>query len=87
MNIKLCQTITIFSLAAFSIAACAAPNGNRPPPPPQAAFDACQNKNEGDTVTFEVEGKTMDGTCMLKRGTLIAVPDGHGHREHLDRRY
>ena len=47
--------------------------------PPAEAFEACEGKSEGDTVSItSPQGDTVEGTCKTMRGgdDLIAVPAG-----------
>ncbi|MDU0457730.1 MAG: hypothetical protein RW306_03265 [Geobacteraceae bacterium] len=58
-----------------------ADNDFRRPPrerrrPPQAAFDICKDRNEGDMVEFITPNGTIKGTCKLFEGQLVAVPEG-----------
>lgn len=56
----------------------------RPGPgkPPQEAIDACVDKAEGDSVSFETRrGDTMEGVCELINETLVAVPLNHEERK------
>lgn len=44
--------------------------------PPLEAFEACADKAEGDSVTFETRrGDSLSGTCQMKDDALVAVPD------------
>jgi len=44
--------------------------------PPQEAFDACNSKAEGDTVTMTTpRGDTITCSCKQVDGQLAAVPD------------
>jgi hypothetical protein len=46
--------------------------------PPQEAFDACTDKAEGDSVSFETRrGDAVEGTCRLIHDQLVAVPLDH----------
>lgn len=63
------------------IAACANSKGerggNRQGPPPEA-IAACENMNEGDSVTFKGRrGESLKATCKSMNGQLAAVPEGH----------
>ena len=66
-------------------ASCAANEGRgdreqRRAPPPEA-IEACADKAEGDTVSFETpRGDTLSGTCNLVEGELVAVPQDHKRR-------
>jgi Spy/CpxP family protein refolding chaperone len=47
-----------------------------PKAPPQAALDACTDKTEGTAVEFtNRRGATVQATCTLISGQMIAVPD------------
>lgn len=47
--------------------------GERRPPP--EAFEACENKSEGDSVTVETRrGDSLSATCQMMNDTLVAVP-------------
>ncbi len=73
----------IFSLAsAFATAGHAQSNhsgSNDPPPPrrpPQAAFDACAGKNEGDACSVTFHEHTITGTCAnTPESQLACRPD------------
>lgn len=58
-----------------------AENKKRRGPPPEA-FEACENKSEGDTVSITTpHGDTIDATCKLMKEQLVAVPErGRGPR-------
>ena len=48
--------------------------------PPQAAIDACDGKNPGDTVEFtNRRNESISGACQEENGLMIAMPEG-GHR-------
>lgn len=50
--------------------------------PPQEAIDACVDKSEGDSVSFETRrGDTMEGVCKVIDDTLVAVPLDHEERK------
>jgi hypothetical protein len=40
-----------------------------PPPPPQAAIDACAKLRDGDSCSFTLDGRAIDGACR-------SCPDG-----------
>lgn len=45
--------------------------------PPQEAFDACNGKSEGTSVTITTpQGATIKATCKSFEGQLVAVPEG-----------
>jgi len=57
--------------------------------PPQEAIDACDGKDDGDTVTFETrDGKSVSGTCKDIYGQMVAVPEngrrGKGSRSQQE---
>ena len=58
-----------------------AENKTRRGPPPEA-FEACEDKSEGDTVSITTpHGDTIDATCKLMKEQLVAVPErGRGPR-------
>lgn len=58
-----------------------AENKKRRGPPPEA-FEACEDKSEGDTVSITTpHGDTIDATCKLMKEQLVAVPErGRGPR-------
>ena len=44
--------------------------------PPPEAFEACADKAQGDSVTFETRrGDSLSGTCEMIEDSLVAVPD------------
>tara|TARA_R110002153_G_scaffold139860_4_gene290826 strand:- start:8661 stop:9026 length:366 start_codon:yes stop_codon:yes gene_type:complete len=48
--------------------------GDRRPPP--EAFEACEDKSEGDSVTIETRrGDTLSATCEMMNDSLVAVPE------------
>ena len=48
----------------------------RPNGPPPEAIEACENKSEGDTVSFETRrGDSVEGTCEMVEEQLVAVPE------------
>lgn len=66
----------MFSTASFA--------QNRPPQgkPPQEAIDACVDKSEGESVSFETRrGDTLEGVCKVMEDTLVAVPLDHEDRQ------
>ncbi len=43
---------------------------------PPEAIEACAGKSAGDSVEFTGgRGETVEATCQLKDGKLVAVPD------------
>lgn len=74
--------ITLTSLLiAFTSTQSLADNNSRRQPPPEA-FEACEDKSEGDTVSITTpHGDTLDATCQLMQDQLVAVPErGHAPR-------
>lgn len=74
---------TMLILVTLSaVPACAGSNrpggrDGRQGPPPEA-FTACENKSEGDSVTFEGrDGESLTATCTIINDQLVAVPEGH----------
>lgn len=58
-----------------------ASNDFRRPPgerrrPPQAAFDICKDKSEGEAVELKTPNGTIKATCKSFEGQLVAVPEG-----------
>lgn len=48
-----------------------------PQGPPPEAISACNDKQEGDRVTFtNRQGETLNGTCKTMQGVFFAVPGG-----------
>ncbi|MDY0189173.1 MAG: Spy/CpxP family protein refolding chaperone [Desulfuromonas sp.] len=72
---------TLFTLLLIPIAALAqSPNDAPPQRPVQAAIDACQNKNIGDSVEFtNRRGDTVTATC-----TLVAIPNQPQYQGKMD---
>ncbi len=56
-----------------------AKKGEHPRKPPQEAIDACENKNEGDAVSFITKrGDEKEATCQTlpdDESLLVAVPN------------
>jgi hypothetical protein len=51
------------------------PDDRRPGPPPEA-FQACEDKNEGDAVEIVTDrGDTISGTCEKMGDQLVLRPD------------
>lgn len=49
---------------------------NRTPGPPPEAFQACEDKNEGDAVEIVTDrGDTISGTCEKMGDQLVLRPD------------
>ncbi|HTQ08280.1 MAG TPA: hypothetical protein VMI54_30710 [Polyangiaceae bacterium] len=58
--------------------AAAEPSQDRPKPP-QAAFDACRDRSEGDACSVDFGGRTISGTCRKPPegdADLICMPAG-----------
>lgn len=78
------KTITIFlslSLIAGLAVAKEKTQDRKRHGPPAEAIEACVDKTEGDSVSFESRrGNTLEGTCKLMKEVLVAVPEGHENR-------
>jgi len=60
---------------AFTATQVVAEDKGRRGPPPEA-FEICEGKSEGDSVSFTTpKGDSVAATCQLKREKLVAVPD------------
>ncbi|QDE30908.1 MULTISPECIES: hypothetical protein [Shewanella] len=68
-------SIGILTLSLFTSAAVYAnPHDGKPP---KEAIEACANSAENDQVSFETpRGDTIEATCTLMDGELVAVPAG-----------
>ena len=67
----------IFLLPTLAIAYGGPGKGRGQYGPPQAAIDACDGKNTGDTVEFmNRRNVSISGTCRELDGLLIAMPEG-----------
>jgi hypothetical protein len=83
-NMKSGPVAALLGLVLVS-ASCAANEGRgdreqRRAPPPEA-IEACADKAEGDTVSFETpRGDTVSGTCSMLDDVLVAVPERRGRR-------
>ncbi|GEA09821.1 hypothetical protein [Alteromonas sp. KUL49] len=54
--------------------------GDRRGPPPEA-IEACEGKEEGESVTFETRrGDTIEATCQTIEEQFAAVPNDHPRR-------
>lgn len=84
------KTITIFlSLTLFAGLAVANDKSheNKRRGPPAEAIEACADKAQGDSVSFEGRrGNTLEGTCILMKEVLVAVPVGHEKRRQEKRK-
>jgi hypothetical protein len=51
--------------------------GRRPHGPPPGAFEACNEKQEGETCTVELRDHTLSGSCLQARehDALFCMPD------------
>lgn len=78
------KTITIFlslSLVAGLAVAAEKSHDRKRHGPPAEAIEACVDKTEGDNVSFENRrGESLEGTCVLMKEVLVAVPEGHEDR-------
>jgi hypothetical protein len=78
-GIAIMMVVTTLTVAA----ACAksnrggGPGGGHQGPPPEA-IEACEGKQEGDSVTFSGrDGESLSATCQVVEDQLVAVPKGH----------
>lgn len=56
--------------------------GPRHGKPPKEAIEACENKSEGEQVSFTTKrGHELSGTCKLMEEMMVAVPEGHEKRQ------
>ena len=70
------QSLAVIALAISFLSTVAhgqEPQGRRVPPP--EAFQACQGKTEGETVSFTTRNETLSATCQMFDGKLAAAPD------------
>lgn len=76
----------IIGLLTFSVFATAGVYANpHDGKPPKEAIAACADSAENDKVSFETpRGDTIEATCTLMDGELVAVPEG-GAGERPDR--
>lgn len=84
VNILFCLT------AIVVLSACAGSEGSRGERgggkdkrkgPPQEAIAACENRVEGDRISFSGrDGETINATCTIINNQLVAVPDGQKRR-------
>jgi len=78
---KLVNTMLVFATLS-AVPACAGSNrpgggGGRPQGPPPEAIEACEDKAEGDTVSFAGRGgDSISATCQMVDDQLVAVPEG-----------
>lgn len=79
---SVCRILLIVGICAFSVSALAndrpVKGEGRPKAPPPEAIEACVDKVEGDSVSFETRrGDTLTGICMTVDDQLVAVPEDH----------
>lgn len=76
------STVVIVAMISV-VAACAkGDKGGRPQGPPPEAFEACEGKAEGDSVSFKgPRGESLEATCEMMNDQLVAVPEGHKSRK------
>ncbi len=61
-------------IALISTSSVAEKRNHRQPPP--EAFEACEDKSEGDVVSVTTpHGDTLDATCQLMKDQLVAIPE------------
>lgn len=74
--------LILVAMTTLSMSAIAQQRSERDRKPPKEAIEACQNKSEGDSVSFETRrGDTLSGTCQTINDSLVAVPEGHAERK------
>lgn len=74
---SVCCLLAILLPATLRAESDARPDKSRLRRPPQEAFDACNNRSEGETVTITTpRGETLTATCRRFQGQLAAVPQG-----------
>jgi hypothetical protein len=74
------KVITVIVLATMlPLSACASSDNSdnqKRRKPPKVAFEACEGKAVGDSVTFTGRrGETLKATCKEMQGQLVAVPE------------
>jgi len=72
------SSVTVAFAVAFGsvVGARRASAASSPPRPPQAAFDACSQKAEGDSCQVALPDRTVSGTCAATPdGALACRPD------------
>lgn len=68
-------------VSAFSLSTYAQQQSRGERKPPKEAIEACENKSEGESVSFENRrGDSLSATCQLINNSLVAVPEGHSER-------
>lgn len=73
---KLLKLVVVATLITGSLSAFA--QQGRPNGPPPEAIEACEDKAEGDSVSFETRrGDSVEGTCEMVEEQLVAVPENH----------
>ncbi|MEO9386644.1 hypothetical protein, partial [Chromobacterium phragmitis] len=66
----------ILSISLALLTAAAAAEAPRDRMPPDEAFQACNGKKAGDTVSFTTpRGEKMSGKCKMMPARLAAAPD------------
>ncbi len=80
MNYSTLITLTFLLIAALPMTSCAEKNNRNQGPPPEA-IEACQDKSEGDVVSFSGRrGESVSATCQTIGDILVAVPEGHNKK-------
>lgn len=80
-NSRKLQSIALILSVLFCVQVLA--EKQHPRKPPKEAVEACENKAEGENVSFvSPRGDTLEATCHLMKAMLIAVPtDKHQHAD------
>lgn len=79
MNTLSCRAALCMLLLVSPLTFANPPKGGKPP---QEAIDACVDKSEGDSVSFETpHGDTVTGICKNMREGLVAVSEGREREE------
>lgn len=67
--------LPISLLLTLSVSAYAKDSQRPQQGPPPEAIEACQNKNEGDLVSFTgPRNESLEGVCKIIKDQLVAVP-------------
>ncbi len=68
--------VAVCCMSAFGDDSTPPKHGGRRPGPPPEAFQACEDKNEGDSVEIVTDrGDTLSGTCEKMGDKLALRPD------------
>lgn len=79
-KIIVCCVILFYSLVLSSYARAEKSKHHKPP---KEAFEACENKAEGEEVSFTTpRGDQITASCKLMKQVLIAIPLNHKKPEN-----